>query len=166
MSPVTVQPSRRRPSVVVNHFPDRERNLRQPSRIVPGFQKYSKAHIRNTLIVTDSMTSRIRAKDIKQNINLNEENVIMKKFPGGTSEEVAYYAKYNIEKIRPSQVIAVAGTNDIAYDSKDGVPDERKIVNNLIGIGKFAKEHGVNDVYIYLVLLLEGVENMRMPLKG
>ena len=76
-SPVKKQSNRGRPEVVVDHIPDHDRNLRQQSRIVPEFQRYSKAHIRDTLIVTDSMTSRIRAKDLKQNINLNEENVIM-----------------------------------------------------------------------------------------
>ena len=102
------------------------------------------------------MTNRIRAKQIKDNINLDEENIIMKKYPGATTDEIAYYSRYQIDVVKPSRLVLFAGTNDIGYSSREGVPDERKIVDNLINIGVYAKERGTTEVFISSIIHRRG----------
>ena len=52
----TKRPSnQRRPDIVINRFPGREQKLRKSPKLIPGYSKYNKAHVRDTLILTDSM---------------------------------------------------------------------------------------------------------------
>ena len=80
----------------------------------------------------------------------------MKKYPGGTSEEIYNYAKYQVDVIRPARLILVGGTNDIGCESKDGVPNEYKIVDNLINTGTFAQEWGATEFFISSVVCRRG----------
>ena len=129
---------------------------RKASKVVPGYKSYNKAHVKNTLILSDSMTSKIRAKHLNSNIDCSQENVIMKKYPGATTTEIAAYAEYQIGTIRPSRLVLIGGTNDIGYDSKAGVPNEYSIVENLIKTGVFAREQGAEEVYISSIICRRG----------
>lgn len=60
------------------------------------------------------------AKDLNYYIDRRSENIIMKKFPGHTAEEIRFYCEHPLDKIRPEKVIIIAGTNDLSRGSSGG----------------------------------------------
>ena len=125
-----------------------ERNVLPPrTKVVPGVKLYSEAHIKNTVILSDSMTSFMNSAQLNNNLNVKEERAVFKKFPGATSSEIAHYAVHPLTNIQPSRVIVVAGTNDLRQ-ATDTILGAEEITRSIIKIGKLAREHGVTDISI------------------
>ena len=53
-----------------------------------------------------------------------------------------------METINPTQVIIIAGSNDISHEYRKVIPDENKIVNNIVNIANKAREHGTQKIFI------------------
>ena len=86
------------------------------------------------MILTDSMSGRVHINMIKRNIDTDEENVIFKRFPGHTADELRHYASKPLFDEKPSQVIVVAGINNINRDVHPGsTVNEHKVVEDLMG---------------------------------
>ena len=104
------------------------------------------------------MTNRISARGLKNNINEECENVIMKKHLGATAVEIAHYIQLPLQTIQPFQVIIVAGTNDISYDMRENRLNEVTVVNNIVKIGKLAKDSGVSQINISSIPIRRGYQ--------
>ena len=91
---------------------------------------------------------------IKKNIGVNERAVVIKRFPGHTAEEMAFYASKPIGDKRPDRVIIIAGTNDITRSMYDkGEIDEYEIVDNIL---KIARDHDVKKIHISGIMARRG----------
>ena len=133
-----------------------ESNILPKTRIVPGVKSYSKAHTRTTLIISDSIINRILAYNLKNNIDLNSEEIIMKNFVGATAEEISHYAAHPLTCIQPSQVIIIGSTNDISRQHRDKILNEESIVNNILYINRKAKEVGADRIFVSNILVRWG----------
>ena len=170
---VTSQPSRsRRPEVVVNSFPENETRYyppvmpgtflenrmqsSQPPPVMPGARLYSKEHDQDTLILSDSMCNRINRKQLIKNLNENEENVVIKKFPGANSADISHYATHHLNKVRPHRFIAVCGTNDLPEHWGEKL-SEWEIASQIAKIGQVARQYGVNEIYLSSIINRQGV---------
>ena len=120
--------------------------------IAPGVKTYNKVHLSRTLIMGDSMISRLSMGNFKDNIDSNQEEFIRKSFNGGTCEEMREYSKVILEKFRPQQLIFHGGTNDISNGAREKTLNEFKIVDDIIAIGRTAKECGTERIFISSIL--------------
>ena len=135
------------------HEPNLERN------IVPGVKLYSKSHLRSTMVITDSMAGRVNKKQINRNIDSNEEEVIFKRFPGHTADELSYYAHKPLRDEKPNQVIVIAGTNDIGKEVDLGrTVNEHEVVENIMKIGRVARDTGADKVYVSSIMVRHGYQ--------
>ena len=135
------------------HEPNLERN------IVPGVKLYSKSHLRSTMVITDSMAGRVNKKQINRNIDSNEEEVIFKRFPGHTADELSYYAHKPLRDEKPNQVIVIAGTNDIGKEVDLGrTVNEHEVVKNIMKIGRVARDTGADKVYVSSIMVRHGYQ--------
>ena len=90
----------------------------------------------------------------KRNIDTDEENVIFKRFPGHTADELRHYASKPLFDEKPSQVIVIAGTNDINRDVHPGsTVNEHKVVEDLMGIARTAREAGAGKIFVSSVMV-------------
>ena len=59
----------------------------------------------------------------------------IKRFPGHTAEQMAYYAPKPLDGYKPDQVIIIAGTNDLTRSMYEkGAVDEYDIVDKVLKI--------------------------------
>ena len=87
----------------------------------------------------------------------NNEQIIFRRFPGHTAEDIAYYASKPLSDTKPDRVIVVAGTNDLGnaiYQSED--VDEYKVVENIMKIGRAARENGTTKIYVSSIIVRRG----------
>ena len=86
-------------------------------------------------------------------------SLFIKRYPGHTAEEIAFYAPKPLDDIKPDQVIVIAGTNDLsrAFYEK-GVIDEYEVVDNILEVARSARNHGVGNVYVSSILARRGYE--------
>ena len=111
------------------------------------------------MIIADSTPGRININQIKNNINLAEENVIFKRYQGQTADEISYYAPKPLNDTKPEQVVVIAGTNDMSKAVYTGETiDEYKIVENVRKIGVAARGCGAKRIHISSVLVRRGHE--------
>ena len=137
-------------------------NRQTPKKIVPGVKPYSKAHVRNTLIITDSTISRIPAWQLKQNINLDEENVITKRHPGSTAKEISHFCTDTLDNVHPEQFIVIAIANDIRRSPRDNNINEHSIVENILNIARYARKVGTQRIFVSSVLIQWGEQYQRL----
>ena len=131
----------------------------QPLPLIPGPKLYSEtvADLKTTMIVTDSMAGGVKAKCLKKNITGNNEQIIFRRFPGHTAEDIAFYVPKPLSDTKPDQVIIVAGTNDLSryvYQKED--VDEYKVVESILKIGRTAREHGTKKICISSIIVRRG----------
>ena len=100
---------------------------------------------------------RLTSRYLRDYIDVKSENVILKKYPGHTADEINYYADHPLEHIKPKQVIVIAGTNDISEGYREKNLDETKIVANILNIARKAKFYGADKVYIASILERRGL---------
>ena len=109
------------------------------------------------MVIADSTPKRIHISQVKENIDLTQEEIIFKRFPGQTAEEIAYYAPKPLADAKPEQVIIIAGTNDLTKALYNGgVIDEYEIVENIMRIGRAARESGTKQIHISGILVRKG----------
>ena len=128
--------------------------------VVPGYTPHSKAHIKGTIIISDSTPGRIKSWVLNENIDSTKESIIMKKYPGATAAEIAHNAIIPFSEIGPSQVIIMAGTNDIgkANRTKSAI-NEFMIVDDILKIAALAKVYGAEKVIVSSLLIRRGYRN-------
>ena len=151
-NPITIP--RRRPQVVVNNHPESEREFNRPPPIMPGPRSYSRAHVTDTLILSDSMSNRINRRQLIANLNSSEENVRIKKFPGANCADIHHYAIRHLNIVRPKRFIAVCGTNDLP--NYGGITTEWEIAMDIIKIGRLARSFGVEDIHLSSIINRRG----------
>ena len=169
-----VSVTNKRPPVVINKSPENDvlQTSRHPITTVPGPRAYNRAHIMDTLIVSDSMMNRVNRRQILNNIDQETENVTIKKFPGATSSEISHYACHPLQQLKPHRIIVVAGTNDLSPHLNDGIVDVNKVVSDILHIGKVARTFGVKEIYISGIIRRQGprykkiIENLNILLQG
>ena len=133
--------------------PQQQQQQEQQLRLVPGDKLYSQTHIKTTMIIADSTPGKININHVKSNIDLSEENVIFKRFPGQTADEIAHYAPKPLSDSKPDQVVVIAGTNDLTRAVYDGGHiNEYEIVENIMNVGRSALKHGVKKIHISSIL--------------
>ena len=102
------------------------------------------------------MCGGVKGNRIKKNIKGNEK-IIFKRFPGHTAEDIAYYAEKPLHDKKPEKVIIVAGTNDLTRDAYEKEEmDEYAVVENLMKIGRTAREQGARTVHISSIMVRRG----------
>ena len=92
-----------------------------------------------------------------ENIDSTKETVLFKRFPGQSAEEISCYAPKPLTDIKPQQVVVIAGTNDLTravYDQ--GHINENEIGENILKIGRSARQHGAQKVHISSILERQG----------
>ena len=81
----------------------------------------------------------------------------MKKFPGHTADEIAYYAGKPLYDHKPNQVIVIAGTNDLSRDVFRGnTVNEYEVVESLMKIARTARDAGAYRVYVSGIMTRHG----------
>ena len=153
-TPVQIKSLTAQPSVPPHNKSREETNI--SAKIVPGVKTYNKAHIRTTLILSDSTLNRIPTRHLKANIDMDCEDVIRKIYPGNTAEEISHNSILPLNNIRPEQVVIVAGTNDISRGQRDKTVNEYKVVDNILSIARRAKAVGTKKVFISSILVRWG----------
>ena len=94
---------------------------------------------------------------IKKNIGIKERAVVIKRFPGHTAEEIAFYAPKPLDDKKPDRVIVIAGTNDLTRSMYDkGNVDEYEVVENILKIGRAARDHGAKKIHISGIMARRG----------
>ena len=92
-----------------------------------------------------------------ENIDQAEESVLFKRFPGQTAEEISCYAPKPLSDIKPQQVVVIAGTNDLTRAVYErGHINEYDIVENIIKIGRSARDYGAQKIHISSIHVRQG----------
>ena len=131
----------------------------QPLPLKPGPKLYSEtvSGVQTTMIITDSMTGGVKAKCLKKNIGGNKEEIIFRRFPGHTAEDIAFYASKPLCDTKPDQVIIVAGTNDLGrYVYRNENVDEYAVVDSIMKIGRAARENGAKKIHVSSIIIRRG----------
>jgi len=110
-----------------------------------------------TLVVSDSICAGIRNAPINDMLNTHSvapfaEEVHVEKHLGATAKQLRFYSKYNLEHMQPQNIVVVAGANDISNEYTKPNPDHRQIADQVIQIGRDAKQLGVREVYIIAII--------------
>ena len=109
------------------------------------------------MILADSTPFKIKLNQIKDNINLSEEAVIFKRYPGHTAEEMAYYAPKPLCDNKPHQVVIIAGTNSLSRSiHQKGFVDEYEIVDEILQIARAARAQNVEKIHVSSILVRRG----------
>ena len=129
-------------------------------KVVPGHRPYSKAHIKNLTISTDSMCRSIRVRDFNdkiRNAGIKDLSCSIHKFPGASASEISHYSKKNIEDDEADAFLVVAGTNSLrGKNSMDG-PSDKDIACELINMGQNARAQGVRTILISGIISRRGM---------
>ena len=150
-----IAPTARRPCVVVNPYPERQKDL----RVVPGDKTYSEALTHKVLLVTDSMCGGIKRPGMIDDLRRNNINVDVgiHRHAGAQSHELCHYAKLHVEDENPHGIIVVGGTNDLPKRAGRRQLTDLEIANNLIATGQQARDQGVTNVFISGIIRRKGV---------
>ena len=127
--------------------------------LVPGPHLYSEMVkcTPTTMIITDSMAGGIKMGNIKRNMRVKERAAVIKRFPGHTAEEISHYAPKPLSDSKPDQVIIIAGTNDLTRCMyENGTVDQYKVVDNILQIGRAARDHGSKKIHISSIMARRG----------
>ena len=117
------------------------------------------------MIISDSIPVKIGRNQLIRNIDTNEEDVIFKKFPGHTADEISFYSSKSLEDSRPNRVIILAGTNDISRDVYQGrTVNEFEVVENLMKIARTARAKGAQKIHVSAILVRHGYQ-YKNPIK-
>ena len=107
-----------------------------------------------SMLVSDSTCRNIGFRDINSSIKQSEEEVTITKHPGATTSELHHISRFHIDKEKPDNIIIVSGLNDILNQKRrQGTVDCRDIANQLVEMGRTAREKGVGRVCISGILI-------------
>ena len=115
----------------------------------------------SVLVVSDSMTSGIRVRDINETLNENSHhtisnNIRINRYAGAHAEQINYYSKYPIDHEHPETLVIIAGTNDVGTDVRNNNADPAVIADRVVQIGREAKMRGVKYVCISSIMTRRG----------
>ena len=114
----------RRPSVVVNNYPENQHSYGR--KFSASESKFSKRK-KQIVIFSDSMPRGIRLREF--NYWLHKGYAQLKSFPGGTSKELLYYLKPTLKNKKFDDALLQVGVNDLLNDeSQDSV---QNLLDNL-----------------------------------
>ena len=112
-----------------------------------------------TLVVSDSMCAGVRDGAINAMLGehadtrTQSDHVKVERHLGATADEIRFYSKYNIQKLRPQRVVIVAGANDVSREDLND-PDAPATIAHRIGqIAREAKGLGVAEVSVMGIVL-------------
>ena len=141
---VTTRKRRARP--VINQFPERDTLgvSEQSKNLIPGYTKYNEAvrFGRKAYVLGTSMVKGIRRNEF--NSCLKKCNTRFRPFIGATIKQMETYVKPIIQDDTPDVVILHIGCNDISNKNMSA----NDIAEGIINIGRYCKEHNVNNVTI------------------
>jgi len=123
--------------------------------VVPGHKSYAQISSQQevTTIVSDSMCRSIRVNKINSFLDSQQQKININKYPAATASQIRHYAQYTLNEDHPSQVIIVAGSNDVAYDYGKGHADPDIIAERIMNI---ARDCRLKDVkYIHISSLIQ-----------
>ena len=125
--------------------------------IVPGMKSYAETTSKQelTTVVTDSICRSIRVNKINSFLDADQQKVNINKFPAATATQIRHYAQYALDVDHPSQVIIVAGTNDVAYDFGKGHADPNVIAERIMNIARDCRKKAVKYIHISSIIQRE-----------
>ena len=131
----------RRPSVVVNNYPENQHSYGR--KFSASESKFSKRK-KQIVIFSDCIPRGIRLREF--NYWLHKGYAQLKSFPGGTSNELLYYVEPTLQNKNFDDALLHVGVNDLLNDeSQDSV---QNLLDNLRQIGLKCKSAGVKRVLI------------------
>ena len=131
----------RRPSVVVNNYPENQHSYGR--KFSASESKFSKRK-KQIVIFNDSIPRGIRLREF--NYWLHKGYAQLKSFPGGTSKELLYYVEPTLKNKKFDDALLHVGVNDQLNDeSQDCV---QNLLDNLKQIGLKCKSPGVKRILI------------------
>ena len=131
----------RRPSVVVNNYPENQHSYRR--KFSASQSKLSKRK-KQIVIFGDSIPRGIRLHEF--NYWLHKGHAQLKSFPGGTSKELLYYVEPTLKSKKFDAALLHVGVNDLLNDeSQDYV---QILLDNLKQLGLKCKSAGVTRILI------------------
>ena len=142
-------------------------------KIVPGKKTYAEVitseredHMKTTLIFSDSTCRNIKTRALNQLIDKNKERVIVSQHPGAVTEQLGYYLGYHLDKQKIDRLVIVSGLNDLLYASNKPEPitNEHDMVNRVIKMAKYAKDSGVQEVYISSLFNVKNIDNKNIDI--
>ena len=144
------QVTSRRPSTVVNRYPEREKTF--PKKVVPGNTSYSDSlrHGKKTCVFGTSMIKGIRTKEF--NSWLKNHSAQIRPFPGATIKQLHHYIIPTLIDDTPDVIIIHGGCNDILSRGKAEELLPNEIALGLISIANLCREKGVNEVFISSII--------------
>ena len=111
------------------------------------------------MVISDSTPGKINIDQIRRNIDTDVEEVIFKRFPGHTADEISHYSTKPLLDVKPNRVIILAGTNDISRDVNTGrTVNEFEVVESLMKTARAARVSGAEIVYVSAVLVRHGYQ--------
>ena len=123
---------------------------------VPGIKMFSKAHHTQTLIIADSTIRNISPWQLKENVASEEKEIIIRRHPGSTADEMSHFCKDSIKRFRPNNLIIFAGTNDVGRAYRERNVNEWKIAEDILKIAQYGKRHGCKQIFVSSVLVRQG----------
>ena len=143
--------TKRRPSPVINQFPENEksfvnrRRLSNRKTIIPIEKDDSR--LKTTTILSDSIPKRFNMKDFNE--SMNDGRTYLKSFPGAKASHLKHYALPTLRENKPDMIIIHVGYNDLC--TRDEV-DVNKVAKEIIDVAKTCIDHDVSTVYISSII--------------
>ena len=146
----------RRPSVVVNNHPENDRLNEKIKRVVPGPSSYVDIvnNGKKVKIFGTSMIKGIRSKEF--NSFLKGCQAEFKSYPGATIKELKHNIQFPLEIETPDTVLIHGGCNDISPRKNQEKLTEEEIANQIISIGLYCQDKGVNEIVISGLICRKG----------
>ena len=134
--------SKKRPSPVINKFPENDKDQVKPLKTVPENTSYANItrHGKKILLISDSILGRIQMKLL--NRELKSGFAHRKYFPGAKPDDISEYCLRTLRKDKYDVVIIHAGTSCLYND------DIENTANEIFNIVKVCRENGVNEVLV------------------
>ena len=133
-----------RPTPVINRFPERDTLgvFERSKSLIPGYTSEAVRFGRKAYVLGTSIVKGIRRNEF--NSCLKKYNTRFIPLIGATIKQMETYVKPIIQDDTPDVVILHIGCNDISNKNMSA----NDIAEGIINIGRYCKEHNVNNVTI------------------
>ena len=122
---------------------------------IPGPKMYSRAHETTTLIVADSTIRNIHVGQLKDDISDDQKDIIIRRFPGATADEMKFFIKDSLARFCPKNLVIFGGCNDIGWADKNR-KNECDIVQSILCMAEEGKKAGCQSIFVSSVLPRRG----------
>ena len=106
--------------------------------------------------MADSTIRNVPLWQLKENLDSDEEDVIIRRHPGATADEMTHFMKDSLQRFRPNNLIIFGGCNDISRAFKDKDINEWKIAEYILQMAQNGKQMGCQKIFISSVLVRWG----------